>query len=126
MNRFGYHDSAGINRRHGHKRRDKGLLHRPCGESAFPKRSETALGIILSEARPGEYELIGFLCNKPAFRCRMMSLGLLPGTRIRILEGGRGRPFLVEIRGGRFMMDLRSAATIAIRQISTGAEGGER
>lgn len=126
MNRFGYHDSAGINRRHGHKRRDKGLLHRPCGESAFPKRSETALGIILSEARPGEYELIGFLCNKPAFRCRMMSLGLLPGTRIRILEGGRGRPFLVETRGGRFMMDLRSAATIAIKQISTGAEGGER
>jgi len=55
-----------------------------------------------------------------------MSLGLLPGTRIRILEGGRGRPFLVEIRGGRFMMDLRSAATIAIKQISTGAEGGER
>ena len=126
MNRFGYHDSAGINRRHGHKRRDKGLLHRPCGESAFPKRSETALGIILSEARPGEYEFIGILSDRPAFRCRMMSFGLLPGTKIRILEGGRGRPFLVEIRGGKFMLDLRSATMVAIRQIPPVTEGGKQ
>ena len=126
MNRFGYHDSARINRKYGHKRRDKGLLYRPCSESAFPKRSGTALGIILSEARPGEYEFIGILSDRPAFRCRMMSLGLLPGTKIRILEGGRGRPFLVEIRGGKFMLDLRSATMVAIRQIPPVTEGGKQ
>jgi Fe2+ transport system protein FeoA len=53
----------------------------------------------------------------------MMSLGLMPGTKLRILEGGRGRPFLVEIRGGQFMLDARSAAMIAAKRLPAKPEG---
>ena len=125
MDRFGFH-GARMNRKREHERKDKRALHHLCGECSFSQRSGIALENVLSEARPGEYEFIGILSDRPAFRCRMMSFGLLPGTKIRILEGGRGRPFLVEIRGGKFMLDLRSAAMVAIRQISPGTEGGKQ
>ena len=125
MDRFGFH-GARMNRKREHKGRDKRELQNPFDKCTFPQISGIPFENVLSEARPGEYELIGILSDRPAFRCRMMSLGLLPGTRIRILEGGRGRPFLEEIRGGKFMLDLRSAAMVAIRQISPGTEGGKR
>jgi Fe2+ transport system protein FeoA len=55
----------------------------------------------------------------------MMSLGLMPGVRLRVVEGGRGHPFLVEIhRGGKFMLDAKSAAMIAVRRMPATPGGG--
>jgi Fe2+ transport system protein FeoA len=111
------HGSWGGGRwRHGHR----GLWGR--ADRAAQRASE----LVLSETSSGEeYVFIALRCDTPAFRGRMMSLGLMPGTRLRVLEGGRGRPFLVEInRGGKFMLDAKSAAMITVRRVSAVPEGG--
>jgi Fe2+ transport system protein FeoA len=76
--------------------------------------------VALSETFSGEECIfVAVLCDLPTFRGRMMSLGLMPGARLRVLEGGRGHPFLVEInRGGKFMLDSKSATMIAVRRVS--------
>jgi Fe2+ transport system protein FeoA len=103
------HRGGGIWGHHGHR----GALGKMRGPSW------AASEIVLSETSPGEEcVFVRFVCNHPAFRGRMMSLGLMPGVRLRVVEGGRGRPFLVEIyRGGIFMLDAKSAAMIAVRRL---------
>jgi len=111
---------------HGGRGREDHRGHRGFGYSVrgFLR---TASEVLLSETSPGEEcVFVGMVCDSPAFRGRMMSLGLMPGVRLRVIEGGRGRPFLVEIhRGGKFMLDAQSAAMIAVRRVPAApAPGG--
>ncbi len=110
--------------RGGRDRKDHGG-HRGLGYSVCGA-SRTTSEVLLSETSSGEEcVFVGLLCDSPVFRSRMMSLGLMPGVRLRVIEGGRGRPFLVEIhRGGKFMLDAKSAAMIAVRRMPARPGGG--
>ena len=81
-------------------------------------------GIALSEAPRGERLLVAGLDGDQEFRCRMIALGLMPGAPLRIVEGGGGRPFLVDMAGGKFMLDSKSAAMIAVRLSHAMRDGG--
>jgi Fe2+ transport system protein FeoA len=49
------------------------------------------------------------------FRGKMMAMGIVPGAAISVLQGGSGRPLLVSVGGGRFLLDPRSAQLVCVR-----------
>ncbi len=60
----------------------------------------------LSELRPGEYAIVKDLLGKGAIHQRLLSMGILPGTVIRVVRASPfGDPVEYEIRG--FFISLR-------------------
>ena len=72
----------------------------------------------LSSASAGESLVIVKIEGDQGFRAKMISLGLMPGAPISIIEGGGGRPFLVGLGGGKFMLDARSAGQILVGRLA--------
>ena len=47
-------------------------------------------------------------------RCRLAELGLVPGTEIEVLRNSRCGPFLVAVRGCRFLLGRDMASKIFV------------
>ena len=69
----------------------------------------------LSEA-PRETRLtLASLGGDPAFRGRMMAIGLYPGAALSVVAGGGGLPYVLELAGGKMLVDAKSASMISVR-----------
>ena len=69
----------------------------------------------LSEAPRGAMLTLASLGGDPAFRGRMMAIGLFPGAALSVVAGGGGLPYVLELAGGKMLVDTRSASMISVR-----------
>jgi Fe2+ transport system protein FeoA len=80
--------------------------------------------VVLSSATPGHAYLIMRVEGDQSLRGKMISLGLVPGTSISVLSGGGGRPMLLEIGCGKYVLDVKSAGRIMVRRLDDRDRGG--
>lgn len=74
----------------------------------------------LAHARQHEPVRIRSIGGEPAFRRRLLELGFLPGTVVRLRGvAPLGDPVQVELRGCRFSIRRAEAAAIAVTPAST-------
>jgi hypothetical protein len=69
----------------------------------------------LSKAPRGAMLTLASLGGDPAFRGRMMAIGLYPGASVSVVAGGDGLPYVLELAGGKMLVDTRSASMISVR-----------
>lgn len=70
----------------------------------------------LSSLKPGESGTIAALAGERPFRRRLMELGLLPGTNVRLINRAPlGDPLEIEVRGCRLSIRAAEASQIDLR-----------
>jgi Fe2+ transport system protein FeoA len=69
----------------------------------------------LCEAGAGDTVTVTGLLGDEAFRGRIMAMGILPGTTLKVVGGGGRQPLLVALPGSRCVVDQRSSEMIAVR-----------
>jgi Fe2+ transport system protein FeoA len=96
---------------------DNGVVgHEPRGWSR---------GMRLSDVDAGGPVAVMRIHGDEAFRGKMMGLGLVPGTRLQVLQGGGRRPLVIGLAGGRLLLDARSAELISVNRCpSKGSDSG--
>jgi len=84
-----------------------------CDETSQPPMPLTCAGAD-QEVR------IASLAAGSGARQRLADLGLLTGTRLRVIRPSGGGPMLIELRGSRFALGRGLAAKIMIQMIQPG------
>ena len=71
----------------------------------------------IAELRPGVAAVVQAVGGDRAFRRRLMEMGLVPGTRIRLVKVAPfGDPMEIELRHGRLSIRRHEAALVAVAQ----------
>ena len=71
----------------------------------------------IAELRPGVAAVVQAVGGDRAFRRRLMEMGLVPGTRIRLVKVAPfGDPMEIELRHGRISIRRHEAALVAVAQ----------
>jgi ferrous iron transport protein A len=82
--------------------------NRDRGSGGFPPR--------LTTLAPGqEAEVTGVDAGRKA-RCRLASLGLIPGSRLRVVANARFGPMLLSLGETRLMLERGVAAKVLVRR----------
>jgi Fe2+ transport system protein FeoA len=75
---------------------------------------DSALEIRLPRAGTGGSLAVSRVHGDEAFRGKMMALGIVAGSSLRVVQGGGNRPLLVALNGSRLLLDARSAQRISV------------
>jgi ferrous iron transport protein A len=74
------------------------------------------MGMSLLEAPRGKTVVVDEVAGERAFRRRIMEMGLVPGTPVRVVAvAPLGDPLTLELRGGRLSIRKREAAEVRVR-----------
>ena len=69
----------------------------------------------LAELAPGAAAVVETVGGDRAFRRRLMEMGLVPGTRVRLVKiAPLGDPMEIELRHGRLSIRRHEAALVAV------------
>jgi ferrous iron transport protein A len=72
---------------------------------------------VLAELPPGGAGIVREVAGPRAFRRRLLEMGLVPGTRVRVVTvAPLGDPLRIEVRGGQWSIRRREAAQITIER----------
>ncbi len=86
-----------------------------CSELAEPfreiGRSEKPLALLTT----GAAGTISRLDGEEDFRCKMMSLGILPGQKIVVARGEKHQPYILRVGESRVMIDWPTLSRIFIQ-----------
>lgn len=81
--------------------------------AANPLEDASTVPSSLATTRVGDTATIGTVTGPRAFRRRLLELGLVPGTEVRIVRRAPlGDPLELAVRGGRLSLRAREAASI--------------
>ena len=72
----------------------------------------------LSGLRTGDSGVITALHGDEQFRCKMLSLGIVPGTSVTIVNGGDGQPFILKVGDARLMLSWGMVQKVAVSQVA--------
>ncbi len=92
------------------------------------KNREIRCGEIpLSALESGDRGVISRLDGGEDFRCKMLSLGILPGKEVTVARGAKRQPYIIGIGDCRVMMDWGALGRIYVTPaIECGRKGGQR
>lgn len=77
----------------------------------------------LASLSPGTRAVVSALPRSPGLARRLISLGLTPGSEVRVLQNrGRG-PLIIEVHGARLALGRGQAAWVAV-ETQTASEPG--
>jgi Fe2+ transport system protein FeoA len=88
-------------------------------QASFPSQIDKHVGEIqLSNLTKGENGIVSRLDGDEEFRCKMLSLGVLPGREITVTRGNRHQPYLVRVGDCRVFMDWGTLERVYVRPSS--------
>ena len=78
----------------------------------------TTAALTLADLRPGQAAAIqGYAPGNPAYRSKLLALGLTPGTSLRVLKvAPLGDPIEVEVRGFNLSLRKQEARVLILRR----------
>lgn len=83
--------------------------------------------IPLSALGPGDRGVVSRLDGGEDFRCKMLSLGILPGKEVTVARGGKCRPYILGVGDCRVMMDWGALGRIYVKPApECSGKGGRR
>lgn len=83
--------------------------------------------IPLSALETGDRGVVSRLDGGEDFRCKMLSLGILPGKEVTIARGEKRQPYILGIGDCRVMMDWGALGRIYVKPApKCGGKGGQR
>ena len=87
--------------------------------TSWPQTSDPAREreIPLSTLRAGERGIVIRLRGEEDFRCKMLSLGIFPGTEVLVAGGGGRQPSILQVGSCRVMMDWGSTGRIYVETV---------
>lgn len=69
----------------------------------------------LQDAKKGEWSTVASVGGERSFRRRLLEMGFLPGTQVRLVGvAPLGDPLELELRGGRLSIRKAEAAAITL------------
>lgn len=71
--------------------------------------------IPLSALESGDRGVVSRLDGEEDFRCKMLSLGLLPGKEVTVARGEKRQPYILGIGDSRVMMDWGALGRIYVK-----------
>lgn len=81
----------------------------------------------LSALGPGDKGVVSRLDGGEDFRCKMLSLGILPGKEVTIARGEKHQPYILGVGDCRVMMDWGALGRIYVKpDPKCGGKGGRR
>lgn len=78
----------------------------------------------LSDLRTGDSGVVMSLHGGGGFRSKMLSLGIIPGNKISIINGGCGQPFVIKMGDTRLMLGWGMAQKVAVSAVTSDAQRG--
>lgn len=69
----------------------------------------------LAQVAPGTIVRVDRVHGDELLRGKMMAMGIVPGASLSVVQGGSGRPLLIALAGGRFLIDSRSSELVSVR-----------
>lgn len=72
----------------------------------------------LRDLKTGNGGVITALHGDEQFRCKMLSLGVVPGTRISVVNGGDGQPFILKVGDSRLILSWGMAQKVAVSAVT--------
>src|SRR4051812_36671053 len=92
-------------------------------ENHFHKWYQPGLRL-LSEIPLGRAVTVRAVDGPRAFRRRLLEMGLVPGTQVRVVTvAPLGDPLRIEVRGGQWSIRRAEAAQIEVDAVTAGARG---
>lgn len=83
--------------------------------------------IPLSALVSGDRGVVSRLDGGEEFRCKMLSLGILPGKEVTVARGEKRQPYILGIDDFRVMMDWGALGRIYVQPATEcGRRGGQR
>lgn len=74
----------------------------------------------LAEMPLGRAVIVREVLGPAAFRRRLLEMGLVPGTKVRVVTvAPLGDPLQIEVRGGQWSIRRAEAAQIAIDEVAS-------
>ena len=71
---------------------------------------------VLTDLHPGEGGTVTGLLGGREARRKLMDLGFVLGTEVKVIQGSRGAPYLVEVgRDGKIMLGRGMAAKVRVQ-----------
>ncbi|MEW6624022.1 MAG: FeoA family protein [Bacillota bacterium] len=80
-------------------------------------RPESHRSLYLSDLKSGEYARVRGLTGSEEYRSKILSLGVVPGTELKVLNGSQGCPYVLKINGSRLMLGWEMAKNIKVYAI---------
>lgn len=78
----------------------------------------------LSELKPGEAGLVKTVGGAGALRRRLLDMGIIPGTQIKMLEPApAGDPLVIHLRSFELSLRKEDAAKIEVSPLTVSLEG---
>ncbi len=69
----------------------------------------------LNELKPGDSAVITDVAGDGALRCRLLDMGLIPKTKVRLIKiAPMGDPIEIEVRGYELTLRIDDAKKIAV------------
>ena len=102
--RFRFRQGRGRNHIHAHT----------CGGARKTVHADCSL----RELHPGETAVVMSLTHESGYRKKLLSLGMLPGSRIECVRGGNGSGICIRLSGSTFMINSHMADHIQVTRVS--------
>ncbi len=102
--RFRFRQGRGRNHIHAHT----------CGGARKTVHADCSL----RELHPGETAVVMSLTHESGYRKKLLSLGMLPGSRIECVRGGNGSGICIRLSGSTFMINSHMADHIQVARVS--------
>jgi len=75
------------------------------------------VGMTLADVKLGDRVTVTTVTGERTFRRRLMEMGLVPGTEVRVIAvAPLGDPVQIEVRGGQWSVRRREAANVAVKR----------
>lgn len=106
--------------RNGGKRR-RSRFQRGCGRnhagSCNGQNRLAPTDCMLKDLYPGDTAVVTSIIQESGFRNKLLSLGMVPGSRIEYLRGGNDSGICVRISGSTFMINSHMADFIQVARV---------
>jgi ferrous iron transport protein A len=70
--------------------------------------------MVLSQVEPGHEVILKAICGGGCLRSRLYSMGLSPGTKLRVLNQGKCGPIMLRVRDCNLAMGRGMAEKITV------------
>ena len=87
----------------------------PLWPAGTKEEASLSNNVFVSDLKSGDSATVEAIIGGRGVRQKLFDLGVLPGTTLTVLQGGKASPYLVEIGGSKIMIGWGMTSKIRVK-----------